>query len=65
LCQLFSEPGELVYPSDIEALSVPGVANTDLANSIELAIPNHPAIESATGVDSDAGEAGADSDVQS
>lgn len=62
---LRSEPGELVYPSDDEALSASGVANADLADSIESAIHNPSVNELGNGVDSDAGEAGAASDVQS
>lgn len=61
---LSSNPPQLLYPSDIEALSDSGVGDTNLAETSEPAILKHPDTRSATGRVADASEAG-DSDVQS
>lgn len=53
---------ELAYLSNVEACSDYGA---ELAKIVELAIPRIPVIESATGLDDEASNAGACSDNQS
>lgn len=59
LFSFFSGSGELIYPSDAEAWSDSGVGDTNLAKTVESAISKLPVVESATGVDAKASDAGA------